>query len=126
MFKDKAILYIFLASCLLFIPFLGSVHLFDWDEINFAECAREMIVSKDYLRTQIDFKPFWLGFLSGALVWLISAIWMAQTHPSSLSEKMASILPLGGNVILLYVCTAIVGGLIGGVWTLAGAKLRAK
>ena len=75
---------------------------------------------------KLDFKPFWLGFLSGALVWLISAIWIAQTHPSFLPEKMASILPLGGNVILLYVCTAIVGGLIGGVWTLAGAKLRAK
>ena len=43
----------------LFLPFLGHVHLFDWDEINFAECAREMIVSKDYLRAQIDFMPFW-------------------------------------------------------------------
>ena len=47
------------AGCLLFLPFLGQVHLFDWDEINFAECAREMIVSKDYLRAQIDFMPFW-------------------------------------------------------------------
>ncbi|MDI9320131.1 MAG: glycosyltransferase family 39 protein [Phycisphaerales bacterium] len=46
-------------SSLLFIPFLGQVHLFDWDEINFAECAREMIVSKDYLRMQIDFQPFY-------------------------------------------------------------------
>lgn len=46
-------------AALLFIPFLGHVHLFDWDEINFAECAREMVVSKDYLRMQIDFKPFW-------------------------------------------------------------------
>ncbi|MCD6011360.1 MAG: glycosyltransferase family 39 protein [Flavipsychrobacter sp.] len=48
-----------LIAGLLFIPFLGNVHLFDWDEINFAECAREMIVSKDYLRAQIDFMPFW-------------------------------------------------------------------
>ncbi len=48
-----------LAAGLLFLPFLGHVHLFDWDEINFAECAREMIVSKDYLRAQIDFMPFW-------------------------------------------------------------------
>lgn len=46
-------------SLILFVPFLGQVHLFDWDEINFAECAREMIVSKDYLRMQIDFKPFY-------------------------------------------------------------------
>ncbi len=50
---------IILGAGLLFCPFLGHVHLFDWDEINFAECAREMIVSKDYLRAQIDFMPFW-------------------------------------------------------------------
>ena len=50
---------IVLLGCLLFIPFIGHMHLFDWDEINFAECAREMIVSKDYLRAQIDFMPFW-------------------------------------------------------------------
>lgn len=46
-------------SALLFFPFLGHVHLFDWDEINFAECAREMLVTGDYLRPQIDFRPFW-------------------------------------------------------------------
>ncbi len=50
---------IILGGALLFIPFLGQVHLFDWDEINFAECAREMIASGDYLRTQINFQPFW-------------------------------------------------------------------
>jgi 4-amino-4-deoxy-L-arabinose transferase-like glycosyltransferase len=44
---------------LLFLPWLGQVHLFDWDEINFAEAAREMIVSKNYLSVQIDFWPFW-------------------------------------------------------------------
>ncbi len=50
---------IILAGILFFIPFLGSVHLFDWDEINFAESAREMIVSGDYLNVQINFIPFW-------------------------------------------------------------------
>jgi len=48
-----------ITAALLFIPFLGGVHLFDWDEINFAECAREMIVSNNYLNVQIDFRPFW-------------------------------------------------------------------
>ena len=47
-----------LAGAVLYIPFIGSVNLFDWDEINFAECAREMIVSGDYLRVQIDFQDF--------------------------------------------------------------------
>lgn len=46
-------------ALLLFVPFLGQVHLFDWDEINFAECAREMIATGDYLRVQIDFLPFY-------------------------------------------------------------------
>lgn len=48
-----------LVSGLLFIPFLGKVHLFDWDEINFAECAREMLVTGDYSRVQLNFQPFW-------------------------------------------------------------------
>lgn len=47
------------AASLLFFPFLGQVHLFDWDEINFAECAREMIVTDNYLQVQIDYRPFW-------------------------------------------------------------------
>jgi 4-amino-4-deoxy-L-arabinose transferase-like glycosyltransferase len=46
-------------AVLLFVPFLGGVHLFDWDEINFAEAAREMIVTGDYLTVQINFQPFW-------------------------------------------------------------------
>jgi 4-amino-4-deoxy-L-arabinose transferase-like glycosyltransferase len=57
--KYRIELLIMLISGLIFIPFLGQVHLFDWDEINFAECAREMIVSKDYLNVQINFQPFW-------------------------------------------------------------------
>lgn len=48
-----------LSGALLFIPFLGRVHLFDWDEINFAESAREMIVTGNYHLVQINFEPFW-------------------------------------------------------------------
>ena len=50
---------IIIFSVLFFLPFLGSVHLFDWDEINFAESAREMIVTGDYVTVQIDYEPFW-------------------------------------------------------------------
>ncbi|MBC7387721.1 MAG: glycosyltransferase family 39 protein [Opitutaceae bacterium] len=50
---------IVLLGAILFVPFLGNVHLFDWDEINFAECAREMMLTGDYLRAYMDFQPFW-------------------------------------------------------------------
>ncbi|MEO0895799.1 MAG: glycosyltransferase family 39 protein [Bacteroidota bacterium] len=50
---------IILLAAMAYIPFLGSAHLFDWDEINFAESAREMVVSGDYTFVQINFQPFW-------------------------------------------------------------------
>lgn len=58
--KEHKILWMWgLLAALFFIPFLGRVHLFDWDEINFAECAREMILTGNYLQPQIDFKAFY-------------------------------------------------------------------
>ncbi|MCF6297196.1 MAG: glycosyltransferase family 39 protein [Flavobacteriaceae bacterium] len=48
-----------LIGAMFFLPFLGRVHLFDWDEINFAESAREMLVTGDYFRVRIGFLPFW-------------------------------------------------------------------
>ncbi len=55
----KIRLFIVAIAALIFIPFLGGVHLFDWDEINFAEAAREMIVTGDYMTVKINFLPFW-------------------------------------------------------------------
>jgi len=48
-----------LSYIILFIPFLGDVYLFDWDEINFAEAAREMLVTGDWLNVRINYEPFW-------------------------------------------------------------------
>jgi len=53
------ILMIILYGVVFLLPFSGAVHLFDWDEIIFAESAREMIVSDDYLTVTINFEPFW-------------------------------------------------------------------
>lgn len=48
-----------LLSLIIFSIGTGIVPLFDWDEINFAESAREMIVSGNYLTVQINYEPFW-------------------------------------------------------------------
>ncbi|MEO8764244.1 MAG: glycosyltransferase family 39 protein [Ginsengibacter sp.] len=57
--KPQIIIFISILAAIFFIPFLGRVHLFDWDEVNFAECSREMIKMNDYSRVYINFKPFW-------------------------------------------------------------------
>jgi 4-amino-4-deoxy-L-arabinose transferase-like glycosyltransferase len=51
--------FIILVSSALFIPLLGNCPLFDWDEINFAECAREMVVTGNYSNVQLNYNPFW-------------------------------------------------------------------
>ena len=50
---------ILVLGALLFIPGIGSYRLFDWDEINFAESAREMLVTGDWFNVQINFESFW-------------------------------------------------------------------
>jgi 4-amino-4-deoxy-L-arabinose transferase-like glycosyltransferase len=61
-----------LLAAIAWVPLLGQVHLFDWDEINFAENAREMLATGDYFSVQMNYirfteKPplfFWLQALS--------------------------------------------------------------
>jgi len=56
--RGRLQLLILLAGALLFVPGLGAVHLFDWDEINFAEIAREMVITGNWGQPQINYLPF--------------------------------------------------------------------
>jgi 4-amino-4-deoxy-L-arabinose transferase-like glycosyltransferase len=51
----------FIVLCVIIacLPVIGLSALFDWDEVNFAECAREMIVSKNYFNVTINYEAFW-------------------------------------------------------------------
>lgn len=51
-------IFTLIASILLLVG-LNMVPLFDWDELNFAESAREMVLTKNYLYTQVGFEPFY-------------------------------------------------------------------
>lgn len=70
--SKKYLIFLVLLGIVFFLPFIGNAHLFDWDEINFAEIAREMYISKNYSQPQINFqlfteKPplfFWLQLLA--------------------------------------------------------------
>lgn len=54
----SALLLLFF-GCLVFLPGIGDFPLFDWDEVNFAECAREMLLSGNWRQPQINFEPFY-------------------------------------------------------------------
>jgi len=59
--KNNAVYIIFISAiaAVIFVPFIGNCPLFDWDEVNFAECAREMVTSHNYSLVQINYRPFW-------------------------------------------------------------------
>lgn len=52
-------LLIIILALLFFFPFLGGIHLFDQEELNVAESAREMLLTGEWMYPQIDFQPFW-------------------------------------------------------------------
>lgn len=56
--KRWSLLFLTVLGGLFFLG-IGQTHLFDWDEINFAESAREMMQTGDYLRVQVNYEPFW-------------------------------------------------------------------
>ena len=67
---------------------------------------------------------FLSGFLGVFLLWEVLAWWIDNKNNGILSQKIASVLPLGGSSVLLIVITSIIGGLVGGFAALAGTYMR--
>lgn len=70
-------------------------------------------------------KAFLSGLLGVFLLWAGLAWWIDMQNNSILSKKIATILPLGGNSMLLILVTGIIGGLIAGFAAMSGSFLRA-
>lgn len=117
--KTSYPLLIALVAGLFFLPFLGGVRLFDWDEINFAEIAREMIVLNDYLRVHVDFLPFWEK--PPFFFWLQAAsmhLWGIGEYAARFPNAICGILTL---LLLFRVGTKLYNTRFGLLW--AGAYL---
>ncbi len=71
-------------------------------------------------------KAFLAGFLGIFLLWAGLAWWMDMKNNGILSQKIAQILPLNGNSLLLILVTGIVGGLVAGFAAMSGSFLRAS
>jgi len=70
-------------------------------------------------------KAFFSGLLGVFLLWAGLAWWIDMKNNGILSKKIATILPLGGNTILLIGVTGLIGGLIAGFAAMSGSFLRA-
>ncbi|HNR15511.1 MAG TPA: hypothetical protein PKG90_02470 [Chitinophagaceae bacterium] len=55
----------------------------------------------------------------GGLAW-----WIDMQNSGVLSARIASVLPLGGNNMLLILVTGVVGGLVAGFAAMSGSYLR--
>lgn len=71
-------------------------------------------------------KAFLAGFLGIFLLWAGLAWWIDMKNNGILSHKIAQILPLSGNSLLLIIITGIVGGLVAGFAAMSGSYLRAS
>ena len=71
-------------------------------------------------------KAFLTGFLGIFLLWAGLAWWMDMKNNGILSHKIAQILPLNGNSLLLILITGVVGGLVAGFAAMSGSYLRAS
>ena len=65
-------------------------------------------------------KAFLAGLLGVFLLWAGLAWWIDMKNNGVLSTKIASILPLGGNSLVLIAVTGLIGGLVAGLAALSG------
>lgn len=100
-----------------FVPFLGYVHLFDWDEINFAESAREMLLTGKFLQVQINFSPFWEK--PPFFIWL-QASCMSLFGVSEFAARLPNALTGIITLCLLFILgNKMLDRLFGTIWALS-------
>lgn len=111
----------FLAALILtgLLAFAGGLYL-PWWSIVIASFLVAILVH------QKAGKAFFSGFFGVFLLWAGLAWWMNMENQGILAAKIASILPLGGNAIVLILVTGIVGGLVAGLAAISGGYLRSS
>lgn len=101
------------------LAFIGGLYL-PWWSIAIAALLVALLV---HLKAG---KAFLSGFLALFILWVGLAWRIDMQNNSLLSKKIASLLPLGGNAILLIIITGIVGGLVAGFAAMSGSFLRSS
>ena len=67
---------------------------------------------------------FLAPFLGVLFLWMVYGYLLSSANDFILSTKIANLLPLGGNVMLLTLITGVVGGIAAGVAGFSGKQLK--
>ncbi|MBS1936941.1 MAG: glycosyltransferase family 39 protein, partial [Bacteroidetes bacterium] len=95
----------------------GAVHLFDWDEINFAEIAREMLATHNWLQPQIGYVPF---YEKPPLFMWMQAVSMAVFGVGEFAARLPNALcGIATLVVLFRIGTRLRNRSFGLLWVLA-------
>ena len=101
------------------LPFLGMSHLFDWDEVNFAEAAREMLVTGDFTFVQVNFQPFWEK--PPLFIWM-QALSMSVFGVNEFAARFPNAICAVITLLLLFnIGTNLISKNFGTLWTLVFA-----
>lgn len=105
------VLTLFLLSSLVLFWKLGQNTLYDWDEAEYGQIAREMILSGDWLTPSFNYEP---KFHQPPLYVWITAIFFRLLGEGEFSARLASVLSGIGLVVLTYLIgTKTHGKLVG-------------
>jgi 4-amino-4-deoxy-L-arabinose transferase-like glycosyltransferase len=106
-----------LLGALFFLPGLGQVHLFDWDEANFAEASREMLVRGNWLQVTIDYQPF---YQKPPLFFWLQALSMKAFGVNEFAARFVNAVCGIATLTAVYIIgSRLVGALFGLLWALA-------
>jgi 4-amino-4-deoxy-L-arabinose transferase-like glycosyltransferase len=115
--NSASIAIILVISLCCFLPFIGSMNLYDWDEVNFAEMAREMLETKNWLQLQIGFVPFYEK--PPLFIWM-QALSMSVFGVNEFAARFPNVVCGVFTLIIMYaVGKKLRGGAFGWLWILS-------
>jgi hypothetical protein len=111
---------LFFSPLTIFIVVLAfaSGYFFEWWTVAIAAFIGGAIFGKASGET------FSKGMFAVAILWLITVCYHHFSTEGILSNKIAQILPVGGNVGILILVTVFIGGLVGGSGAMSGFLVR--
>jgi hypothetical protein len=111
----------FLVATLLtaLLSFIASLW-FDWWIIAIVSFLVAILIP------QALWKAFLSGFIALFLLWAGLSLWIDIRNQGILSGKIAELLPLGGNSVLLLIIIGFIGGIVAGFAAMSGSSLRKR